>query len=284
MSALAERMASGVTTVARAWVLRRGDGLVLGFTDHDRALVVDGVTCVASSGMTARALELGTGLSVDNTEAAGVLSDDAISEADLRAGRWDGAEVTIHLVDWTEPGVGEVLFRGSMGETTVSGGSFTVELRGLADALNAPRGRVYHARCDAVLGDARCGVDMDGPGMAETVRIARVEGARVFDVNGAGDYGADWFARGRAVLLDGAAVDLSDRIKVDEPMGDGRRIELWTPLGAMPAVGDRMRIEAGCDKAMGTCAGKFDNLLNFRGFPHIPGEDWLMAVPSERIR
>ena len=34
-----------------------------------------------------------------------------------------------------------------------------------------------------------------------------------------------------------------------------------------------------CDKRAATCQAKFDNFLNFRGFPHMPGEDWLTAYP-----
>ena len=45
-------------------------------------------------------------------------------------------------------------------------------------------------------------------------------------------------------------------------------------------TGDRVRIEAGCDKAEDTCRLKFANMVNFRGFPDIPGEDWLMAFPK----
>lgn len=280
---LAERMAGGASTVARAWELRRRDGLVLGFTDHDGDLEVAGVACRASSGLTARALETGTGLSVDNSEAAGVLSDDAVSEADLRAGRWDGAEVVIRLVDWTAPDVSDVLFRGTLGEVSHGAGGFQAELRGLAEALNVPRGRVYHSRCDAVLGDARCRVAMDGPGMAEEVVVLSVEDARVFVVEGAGEYAPDWFARGRGIVLGGAADGLEERVKLDRPVPGGRRVELWAPLGAAPVAGDRMRLEAGCDKAMATCRDKFDNVLNFRGFPHIPGDDWMMAVPSRRV-
>ena len=40
-----------------------------------------------------------------------------------------------------------------------------------------------------------------------------------------------------------------------------------------------LRFEAGCDKQAPTCRLKFNNFLNFRGFPDIPGEDWLMATP-----
>jgi hypothetical protein len=81
--ALYAHLATGVTSVCRAWTVRRKDGVMLGFTDHDRDLVVDGVACRADTGLTARALQQTTGLSVDNTEAFGALSAAAITEADL---------------------------------------------------------------------------------------------------------------------------------------------------------------------------------------------------------
>lgn len=83
------------TTRARAWRLQRADGLVLGFTDHDRDLTFDGTTFRAASGMTAKALAQATGLAVDNTEAVGALSDAGLTEADILAGHWDGAALTI---------------------------------------------------------------------------------------------------------------------------------------------------------------------------------------------
>jgi uncharacterized phage protein (TIGR02218 family) len=58
-----------------------------------------------------------------------------------------------------------------------------------------------------------------------------------------------------------------------------RTVELWQALGIAPAPGDMVRIEAGCDKREDTCRLKFANFVNFQGFPHIPGEDWLMSYP-----
>jgi uncharacterized phage protein (TIGR02218 family) len=40
---------------------------------------------------------------------------------------------------------------------------------------------------------------------------------------------------------------------------------------------------AGCDKRAETCRAKFGNFLNFRGFPHIPGEDWVTAYPKDGV-
>jgi len=39
-------------------------------------------------------------------------------------------------------------------------------------------------------------------------------------------------------------------------------------------------IGQGCDKRSSTCSGRFDNLLNFRGFPSIPGGDFLTVYPG----
>ncbi|KIT17296.1 DUF2163 domain-containing protein [Jannaschia aquimarina] len=281
MTELQKRMAGGASSTCRAWVIHRRDGLTLGFTDHDGDLMVDGVQCSATSGLTAGALQFGTGLAVDNAEVVGALSDDALTTDDIRAGRWDGAEVVAYLVDWREPDVFEILFRGSLGEITEGGGQFSAELRGISEALNTVRGRVYHSRCDAALGDARCAVDLDAPGRSLVAEIIEVtEGGRVLWLNDGSGFEDYWFERGRVRMLSGAAVDLVELVKFDKAERGGRRIELWSSIGASIAVGDQVRIETGCDKSMSTCRDKFENLLNFRGFPHIPGDNWTLALPA----
>lgn len=278
MSALADHLAGGCATVCRAWIVKRSDGLILGFTDHDLELVVDGTVCLAASGMTAGALQASTGLAVDNAEARGALSHDAIRDEDIRAGLWDAAEVTSYLVNWQSPMDFEILFRGSLGEISWGDGAFTAELRGLSEALNKTRGRVYQARCDAVLGDARCRVEL-GPLFAVEAEVGAVSDDQEVDLPELRDYAPKWFDGGRLIVLTGNAAGAEERIKTDRTQDGVRRIGLWQSLRRQIAVGDRVRIEAGCDKRMATCRLKFNNLLNFRGFPQIPGEDWLMSYP-----
>jgi len=273
-------LAGGTTGVCRCWKLVRGDGVAFGFTDHDRPLSFEGVEFRPESGLSAAALMQTTGLSVDNTEAVGALSDAAITEADIAAGRYDGAAVEAWLVQWAAPENRVLQFRGSLGELERSGGAFTAELRGLAERMNVPTGRVYQRSCAAVLGDADCGVDLSAPGYSAEVSIAALEGARVLWLEGLEGFEPRWFERGRCVVLDGAAAGLEGAIKIDRPEGGLRRVELWDRLRAELAVGDRVRITAGCDKRMETCRLKFVNLLNFRGFPDLPGEDWMVAHPA----
>lgn len=279
MSALYEHLALGVTTVCRAWMVRRRDGVVYGFTDHDGDLSFDGLLFKASTGMTARVLQQTTGLSVDNSEALGALSDAAVTEADLLAGRFDGAEVRSWLVNWSDVAARVEQFRGTFGEITRVGGQFRAELRGQTEALNQPQGRVYHRGCSAILGDAQCRFDLGRPEFAVETVIAEAAGV-VLRFTGLTSFAAGWFQRGRLIVQSGEAAGLVGLIKADKQAGSLRVVEMWAGLGVDLMAGDTVRLEAGCDKTADSCRGKFDNFLNFRGFPHIPGDDWLASYPT----
>lgn len=276
---LQAHLETGATSVCRAWALERADGVVMGFTDHDADLAFEGLVFRAETGMTARALQQSTGLSVDNAEGFGALTAGGLTEADILAGRYDGARVRIWQVNWADVAQRELIFRGSIGEVSRSGGAFRAELRGLTEVLNQPQGRMFQRGCTAVLGDRQCGFDLNRPGFSVEVAPLGVAGA-VFRFDGLKEFDDRWFEGGRFRVLDGAAAGLIGLIKNDRLSDAGREVELWQALGAEVAPGDRVRLEAGCDKRVATCRLKFSNFLNFRGFPHIPGEDWLMAYPT----
>lgn len=278
---LAAHLATGMTTVCRCWAINRSDGKVFGFTDHDCGISFDGIQFKADTGLTAMALQQSTGLSVDNTEAIGALSDAAVREDEIEAGRFDGAEVRAWLVNWAAPEERVLQFRGSIGEIRRSGGAFNAELRGLSEALNRPIGRVYQKPCTAILGDATCGFALDAVGYSETRPAATVEDRRVFVWDELAGFEPGWFARGRLSVKSGAAEGLWGIIKRDQVVGDTRRIELWEPLRSEVVAGDVVRLDAGCDKRFETCRLKFNNAQNFQGFPDIPGEDWVMSVPKK---
>ena len=282
--ALAAHLGHGVSTTCRAWALTRRDGVVMGFTDHDRALAFEGMTFRPDTGLSARAVAASTGLAVNNTEALGALSDSALNEADIEAGRYDGAAVRAWVVNWQDVSQRLAIFAGTIGDIRRAGGAFEAELRGLTDALNVPLGRVYQTSCSAVLGDRGCSFDLDTPGYVSERAAEDVAETRVFRFAAMTGFAPDWFRHGVLRVTSGAAQGLSGMIKRDRMDGADRVIELWHPLGAEVAPGDALRIEAGCDKRRETCRFKFDNLINFQGFPDIPGDDWVITDPAKSPR
>ncbi|MBY0420794.1 MAG: DUF2163 domain-containing protein, partial [Parvularculaceae bacterium] len=189
-------LASGVTTFCACWRVRRIDGVVLGFTDHDRPLVFDGTTTFEpETGAEGSALASSADLAVDNSAIEGLLSSERLSEADLLGGRFDGAVVEFWRVDWREPAIRALLKRATIGEIKQDGARFTAELRGPAAALDRVAGRVYQKSCDAELGDARCGVDVVSRSRAGVVTA--LLGEARFKVSGLEGEAADAFAGGR---------------------------------------------------------------------------------------
>lgn len=269
---VAEHLAEGGAHVCRAWAVVRTDGVSLGFTDHDRDLEFDGIRFAADSGLTATALEQSTGLSVDNSEAIGALSSLAISEEDIAAGRYDGAEVVSWLVRWDNVSEREMTFRGHIGSITREGGAFTAELRGMTDRLNQPGGRVFQRSGPTDL--AAYGVDVEDPAWSAEAEVVSVQGAEV-TVSLPEAFAAGFFARGALVVLGGDADGLSAHVRRDRGAG---RLELWERVRGL-AEGDRVRLTAGFDGRFASWMERFGDATDFRGFPHIPGEDFLMSVP-----
>ena len=278
---ISDHLKTGLTTLCRCWAVVRKDGRVFGFTDHDSDLSFDGLVFKADTGLTASALQQVTGLAVDNSEAVGALSDASVTEEDIAAGRFDDATITYWLVNWDNLEEREVQFSGSLGEIKRADGAFYAELRGVSEQLNKPLGRIYQKPCSANFGDVQCGVDTDAPDYAAEVGVEQISGRRVFRFGTLVDFDEHWFERGKLVVTSGAAEGLVGMIKNDRTEGGVRIIELWEEIKFGIEPGDLVRVIAGCDKRSVTCATKFSNLINFRGFPHIPGEDWLMAYPSE---
>lgn len=269
----------GATTICRCWQVERKDGVTFGFTDHDRDLEFDGLVFLAGTGMDASALESSTGLSVDNGQAVGALSAVGLHDADILAGKFDRADVVQWLVNWDNVTVREMIFRGSLGEIRRGSAAFEVELRSLAEGLNQPLGRGYVPGCDAVLGDARCGVDMGVGGRVETVSVIAISDARRVQLDPVTAADSGWFRQGHLRWVSGANAGVVSIIKVDIGTAELRDVELWEELRAPVEIGDVAELVVGCDKRAGTCTAKFGNLLNFRGFPTIPGEDWVSDFP-----
>lgn len=275
-----EHVESGATTLCRCWGIFRKDNVFQGFTDHDCDIVFDGLTFAATSGMTPHAIESSTGLSVDNSLAIGVLSNSAINETDLKLGRYDGAGVKIWRVNWADVEVRKLDFVGEIGEIRVVGSRFEAELRGQAERLNIPTGRLFQKQCDATLGDGACGIDLTSENFVAEVMIDEVLGRSGFVFDALVNFEPGWFERGTIEFVDGVATGVKRGIKLDSFDAESRRVvRVWDDLPVEIATGTKVRLVAGCDKRWKTCATKFDNISNFRGFPDIPGEDWLTKVP-----
>jgi uncharacterized phage protein (TIGR02218 family) len=260
-----------LTSVALCWRLDRADGAGLGLTSHDSPLNKDAINYRPTPGIVPASVTRSLGLEPHSGEVAGALSADALEEKDLALGRWDGASVRLFAMDWKAPADPAIeLLGGELGEVTIDGEKFSAELRGAAAALEVPVCPSTSPQCRAQLGDKKCRVDLAGRSTPAVVTSSS-EGELVLDHAVGEEYllgrlrymsGANC---GRSTIVIAVAGDI---IRVRDlpraPIEDGCRVEL----------------REGCDKRFATCIERFDNAANFRGEPHLPGNDLLTRYPG----
>lgn len=281
--ALAAHLAGPVTTLATCWRIIRQDGLSYHFTDHDRDLEIDGATYLASTGYSRTAISNDASLSVDNLDVEGVFDSAAITEADLRAGLLDQAEVHIFLVNWADTSMGILrLRRGWFGEVSLSEqGMFRTELRGMTQRLQQRVGALYSPECRADLGDTRCKVPIESAVWTKTgtVLSTRDPATLIVALDGQ-EPPQGWFTGGLLTWETGA--NAGRAIEVSDWVQETGHLTMFLPMGYPVQPGDAFRIHPGCDKRLETCRTRFDNVLNFRGEPYVPGQDTLMSYPDAR--
>jgi len=271
----------GTTTLSWCWRIARADGASFGFTDHDRTLSFDGTDFEPESGLTASEVRSGSDLSVDAQDAEGVLTSDRITEIDILDGRWDNAEVEVWRVNWADTGQRVLIRRGAIGQIRRGRLAFVAEVRSLAHVLGQTVGRTFQASCDAALGDARCGVDLEASAFKGNGTVLDQLRDRAFTASGLGAFTSGWFTFGTIEWTGGAnAGRQAEVIAHDVTEGIAVLTLLEGPVRSI-AGGDAFTIRAGCDKRIETCSAKFANTANFRGFPHIPGQDAVLRYATK---
>jgi len=271
---LAAHLQGAATTTCHAWRLTRRDGTVFGFTEHDRDLTFDGTLFAAVSGFQAGEVETGLGLSSDAAQVLGAFSAQAITRDDLAAGRYDGALVETFITNWRAPADFMKLSTRELGEVRAGPDVFHAELRSLAARLNRPQGRIYARNCDAELGDHRCKLVLDDPAFMTTDTVIEAESNTTISAAGLSGFESGWFAQGRILFTSGTLAGLEFAIADHRVEQAVAFLTLWQPMEINPDPGDAFTITAGCNKQHDTCRLKFANLVNFQGFPFMPGSDF----------
>jgi uncharacterized phage protein (TIGR02218 family) len=285
-----------LTFWATCWRIRRTDGVVFAFTSHDTPVQFRGENYQPCGSLTASASELGAMLGdIGNMELLGMITDDSITDDDLMAGRFDNAEIEVWLFPWSDAG-GETprrLIAGRMGNLKVALNSYTAEV--LTDSQKLQQRSVvqlYTPGCRFELGDSRCTKNMVPLTVSGTVTSVATPQAhsqaerRVFQDSSRSE-GSGYFDLGKITWTSGDNAGVSTEVKTwTQTVAAGdiitvlREFRLWEAMLHPIKVGDTYTVAPGCDKTPETCKVKFDNFINFGGFPNVPGGDAIVDHPN----
>lgn len=266
-------LAGPVTTTAYGWRLERADGVTMAFTSHDEDVVIHGLVLRASPGMVPSSVTESLGLEHDGLDIKAALTADAISSDDLMAGRWDGAQLQLFLFDWTNPDAAiRPLVHGELGAISLSRDGFTAELLGPTRQLDKAVVPLTSPSCRAQFCDADCGLSR----ARFTHRVQAVAEGALVNIDGGAPASPEKLVHGSLRWLEGGNCGLSTDIIAASADG----VELARAPYFPVAIPTRAELTEGCDKQLATCTARFDNAVNFRGEPYLPGNDLLTRYPG----
>lgn len=266
---------SGSTTMTYCWRVTRLDGLVQGFTEHDKDLTFDGTVFEAASGFTSTTVSSELGLSVDNLNVDGALSSDTLNEEDLATGLYDDASVELFWVNFEDTSQRITQMKGSIGEVERGEFAFSAETRSLTHRMQQKTGRSFQRYCDLDLGEARCGVNLLDPAFSSSGVVTSSTFNRLIISSGVSNNTDNFYGLGKMIFTSGQNNGLSFAVKKQEVNGTDCLIHLWVETPFPIANTDTFTIFSGCEKIKSACIIKFNNIANFRGFPYIPGSDFV---------
>ena len=265
--------AAELDTAASWWRIHRKDGVTLGFTTHDRDLWFGDVLHRSAPGMLPSAIRKSASLADDEAEVEGALGHDTIRSEDIATGRFDGARIESGIVDW-ETLENAALYAGSIAAVSQDAAGFTAQLQSAKAALDVDPVPRASPSCRARFCGPGCGLPAEG--FTLRTAVAAVD----YDANSV-SFTLDQpslYLRGEVRWLDGPQTGLT--MKIIGQSGSG--LEVDTALDPGLAPGHRALLRQGCDKTIAACASRFGNAINFRGEPHLPGNDLLAQYPQPR--
>ncbi len=258
------------TTYTSCIRIERTDGVILGMTELDKDITFESQLYKSSISYQPTDLAGTASLSVNNADTEGYLSFDGISREDLTAGLYDHAQLFFFIFDYEANTKVRDLGTGWIGEVSMVDEAYTAEYRSITQKLQQPVGRLYQAECDARLGDSRCGITLAS--FTDTGSITSVTSNSVFtDSALIGSQSDDYYNYGLLTFTSGLNSGISREVKdYNDATGTFTTI---LPFPFVIANADAFSVYAGCDKSKATCIAKFNNVINFRGFDFIPGQD-----------
>ena len=261
--------------MADAFTFTLLSGLILCYTDVDVTFTYGGNTYLANSVLVdGLKYKASIGLEVDQQQitvaarASDTISGGAPFLQALRDGSFDGCEIARDRVFFSDyvggNAIGAVtLFKGRLGNIDQIGrtsAKLTVNSDLVLLDIDMPR-NVYQPTCLHTLYDSGCTLVKNSFGTNGTVHPGST--ASVINWPGASAI----YQQGSITFTSGVNAGVTATVgSVDA----GVSLTLLYPLQSAPAHGDAFTVYQGCDHTPWTCSGKFNNLVNFRGFPYVP--------------
>ncbi len=268
---------SNVTTIAYCWLIKLKNGAQYGFTDYSHEISFDNVVFDPRGIIKNSAIQSDTSIAADNFEIHGMIDHAVITKEDVLSGLYDQAYVEFSAVDYLYPENRAILKSGYVNQIRIVDDKFYFNIVGLIDRAKCTVSKCYSETCRAKFADVECGVDKNSHLIKGVIaQIISQDKVKVKFTDESSKY------RG---LFHNAKMDISSGAGEVKMIVSGFNNNIATFYQNIPEdikQGDSFVLYPECNKSFQACVEIFNNAINFRGEPHVPGQDEIYKTSASR--
>lgn len=267
-------------TICYIFTVTSKNGDIVRMTDHDVALTFNGAVFTPSAGIERVKMDITNNTEVSNQQVTAAVLN--LPGDELGAGKWDYASIEIALIGWSPVTSSKVIiFKGNLANINFNDKVFTADITNYLERLKNTLGSAVTANCRHQLFEnsyiGKCGVAKSSFLVSGSVEYVLTNKYKFKCSTGKAN---GWATSGTLTFTSGNLSGITYPVKIHEVAADpiGESVELFVPTIMNFSVGDTFTLYAGCDKTLDTCKSKFNNVLNFGGFPHLQPDTAISTV------
>ncbi len=233
-------------------------------TDFDRNLYIDNITYTSDQIFSYSNIESFNSLNADNFQIK--LSINHFNNKNFLHGLYNDAFITIFRTNYNDINKEKILLKsGRIKKIKITDNQITAEIKSISEKNKQLVNNKFSPSCRAQFCDELCKLkEVDFLYAGQVTEIV-TENKKFVDISLSKP--KNYFKYGILTFTNGENANLKQDVKYNHK--HEIELTLTTPNKIKP--GDQYNIIAGCDKLASTCTNKFNNIINFRGEPHLPG-------------
>jgi len=244
------------------------NGTTVALTSHDSALIVGGVVYQPVPDLEPTSMLQSNDGTIDNQRVFSSWFGNYVNITSLFGGDYDSAGIEVGWIAWDiNPLERIVLFSGVVGDITWTDQGMSMEAISELKKLEKNIARTYTANDPYSFGDPEWGL-AEGPytftGTVNTVLTPRYKFTMTGDAASQPD---QYFSYGKITWTTGLNAGRESEVRIH--LSSNNSLELYVPTGYNISNGDQFTALAGYDGSFDQAKTKFNNAVNFGGFPHI---------------
>ena len=238
------------------------------FTNHDEDIIFKNNRYISNSLLKKKSIKQTIDINFDSSYISFQIDNLSILYSDIINGKYDYMEITISIINYNNLESAFTIQTGNLGKIEYRDNCFYSTINSIKQKLSCNSNHIYSSNCRNLFCDSRCKLNINN--FSTDINITNNENPYMLILDN--NIESDYYTNGHLILLESPYKNIRYSIKSHY----NNKLYLYNPISITEYLPIKARIFLNCSKTFKACKEKFNNIINFAGEPHVPGNSQII--------